>query len=275
MSLAVITTLRRQLGEWTARAANEQFLRRDQEAQLRAALAGPVPRPQAHVAAWMLGTWHLTHGLMRVLDGDAEGFDAARVGQALRRGSLLLRMQQQPPAHRRGGARLPFSRLHGTWTALLGLALHDPGAEPLLELLRGEPEGAFGDDEPLPLFTRALLQLHAGRRPAVTSRLGPWQAVLLQWDGDPRLLAQSLAQLLDRHLAATQSAADEFGDPPCKLYPVEVLAVQAVRTWLGLPMPKVDHPLMFTNLGTMRPTTPWPQHELVRRLEQQLRARPR
>jgi hypothetical protein len=64
-----------------------------------------------------------------------------------------------------------------------------------------------------------------------------------------------------------------FDDPPCRLYPVEVLAVRSVRDLLGLPMPKVDHALMFTNLVTMPPTGPWPADELVARLERELRGR--
>lgn len=275
MSLAVITTLRRQLHEWAERAANQKFLQTDQETQLRESLPDPRRRPQVHVAAWMLGTWHLGRGLHRVLEGEALGFDEARIGQALRRCSLLLRERHQGPMQRRSGAKsLPFSRLHGTWTALLGLALHDPGADPLYELLREEPESTFAEGEHLPLFTRELLALHAGQRPNLTPRLGPYQEALMHWHGEPRLFAQRLADLLDLHLEQTRGAGAAFDDPPCKLYPVEVLAVRAVRDWLGLPMPKVDHPLLFTNLGTMTPTRPWPQHELVQRLERELQRRP-
>jgi hypothetical protein len=275
MSLAAITSLRRQLHEWQGRAANQRFLQHDQEVQLRESLPDPKRRPQVHVAAWMLGTWHLGHGLYSVLEGDSAGFDEARIGQALRRCSLLLRERHQGAAPRRAGgaSRLPFSRLHGAWTALLGLALGDPGAERLYELLRDEPESSFADGEHLPLFVRELLALHAGQRPTLTPRLGPYHETLMHWTGDARVLAQRLAGLLDLHLDAASGPGASFDDPPCKLYPVEVLAVRAVRDWLGLATPKVDHPLMFTNLGTMQPTRPWPQHELVQRLEQELRRR--
>jgi hypothetical protein len=158
--------------------------------------------------------------------------------------------------------------------ALLGLALGDPGADPLYELLRGEPETAFGEDEALPLFVRELLALHAGERPAVTPRLGPYHDVLLLWNGDPRVLAQRLSVLLDLHLKQTHGPGAWFDDPGLRLYPAEVLAVRAVREQLGLPNAKVDHPLMFTNLATMTPKRGWPQHELAGRLERELRARP-
>lgn len=269
-----ILSLRRQLQEWSARPANKKMLAQDQEAQMRESLGDPKRRPQVYLAAWMLGTWKLGVGLGRVLEGDGDGFDEARVGQALRRCSLLLRERHQGPGQRRAGAtKLPFSRLHGAWTALLGLALHDPGADPLYELLRDEPESTFAEGEHMPLFVRELLALHAGQRPTLTPRLGPYHEALMHWHGDGRVFAQRLADLLDLHLEGTQGAGAPFDDIPCKLYPVEALAVRAVRDWLELPTPKIDHPLMHTNLGQMQPTRPWPQDELVRRLEQELQRR--
>lgn len=271
MSQAAITTLRRQMEEWAERAANLRFLHDDQRARLQEALGEPRKRAQAHVAAWMLGTWHLGHGLVRVLGGDGEGFDEARSGQALRRCSLLLRERREPAA-RRGASALPYSHLHGTWTALLGLALGDPRAEELYDQLRSEPENAFTDGEHLPLFTRELLTLRAGERPTVTPRLGPYHEVLMHWHGDARVFATHLASLLDVHLQELGSGG-AFDDPPCRMYPVEVLAVQRVRNELGLPAAKVDHALMFTNLGTMAPPRAWPRDELVARLERELQRR--
>lgn len=274
MSLAAITTLQRQLHEWAERGANRKFLQQDQEAQLRSSLGNPARRPQVHVAAWMLGTWHLGHGMHLVLEGDAAGFDEARIGQSLRRCSLLLRERHQNSQQpRRGGAaRLPFSRLHGAWTALLGLALHDPAADPLYGLLRDEPESSFAEGEYLPLFVRELLTLHAGQRPTLTPRLGPYHATLMHWHADDRVLAGHLSDLLELHLEQVGSGAS-FDDPGCRLYPLEILAVRAVRAWLELPMPKVEHPLMFTNLGTMAPASSWPRHELVQQLERELQRR--
>ncbi|MCU0866655.1 MAG: hypothetical protein MUC36_22960 [Planctomycetes bacterium] len=275
MSQVLITSLRRQWNEWAERPANRKFLQEDQEAQLRAALGDRTKTTQLQVAAWMLGTWWLGHGLVRVLEGDGDGFDEARLGQSLRRCGLLLRARAQNPAPARrggGGQRLPFSRAHGTWTALLGLALDDPGAEPLYDLLRNEPESAFTEAEHLPLFVRELLTVRAGERPTVTPRLGPYQEVFAHWQGDARLLAQRLVDLCDLHLDGVGTGGP-FDDQPCKIYPVEILAFRNVREWLGLPMPKVDHPIMHSNLVTMQAGKGWPQHELVQRLEQELRRR--
>jgi hypothetical protein len=271
MSLTTITTLARALAEWAERPANARFFHQDQDATLVAALDDPRRRPQLHVAAWMLGTWHLGHGFARVMAGDGRGFDEARTGQALRRCSLLLRERHQQPLRRTSAARLPFSQLQGTLTALLGLALHDPGIEPLLELLARQPDAAFAEDAHLALFTRELLVLRAGHRPNATPRLGPWQDVLAHWTGDARLFARSVAERLDAHLQGARTAGSGYDDPPVQIYPFEAIALQNVRTWLGLPTPKIDHPLMFTNLGTMAPQPPWPDDERVRRLERLLR----
>ena len=273
MTQTAITSLQRSLTEWADKPANEQFLRRDQEALLGPALGDPLRAPQVHVAAWMLGTWHLGHGFVQAMAGNVRGFDEARTGQALRRCALLLRQHHQQPLRRTSGSRLPFSPLHGTLTALLGLALHDPGCEPLYELLRRQPDGAFEATDHLPLFTRELLALRAGERPVVTPRLGPYQDVLMHWHGEPRLLAQALADVLDLHLEQTRGAGATFADPPCQVYPLEVIAVQHVRQWLELGNPKVEHAMMFTNVATMQPTGPWPGHDLVQRLERQLRGR--
>lgn len=273
MSTAAITSLRRNLSEWAERAANQKFLNEDQEAQLRASLGDPRRRTQLQVAAWMLGTWHLGHGFVQVMDGNGVGFDEARQGQALRRCSLLLRDRHQQPLRRTSAASLPFSQLHGTLTALLGLCLHDPGAEELYDLLRRQPDNSFGEESCLPLFVRELLIMRAGERPNITPRLGPYQEVLMHWASDQRVFALRLADMLDLHLEQTSGAGATFNDPACQLYPVEMIAVRHVRDWLGLTTPKVDHPLMFTNLVTMVPDAPWPTHELVQRLERELRGR--
>lgn len=272
MNPATLTSLQRQLLEWAQDPANEQFLHRNQAQQLADSLPEPQRRPQVQVAAWLLGTWHLGQGLAQVLGGNSRGFDAARTGQALRRCSLLLRAQHQQPLRRIGKRSLPFSPLQGALCALFGLALHDPGAEPLYELLRQVPDGALAHDEHLPRFVRELLALRAGDRPVVTAHLGPYQHVLLHWRGEGRILAQDLAALLDVHVQEALTKGSVFADPPSQCYPLEVLAVRAVRQWCELPMPKVDHPLMFTNLVTMSPSGAWPRHELVQRLERLLRA---
>jgi hypothetical protein len=272
-SQSAVTTLARSLAEWAERPGNERFLRRDQEQFLADSLRDTHRRPQVRVAAWLLGTWHLGHGFAQVMNGNGRGFDEARIGQALRRCSLLLRQRAQQGNQRTARDALAFSLLQGALTALMGLALDDPAAEDLHDLLRGLPDAAFGAGDELPVFVRELLTLRAGERPVVTPRLGPYADVLLHWDGDQRLLGQKLAAMLDLHVEGTRGAGAPFDDPPSRLYPLDALAVLRVRDALGLPNPKVEHPLMFTNLGQMRPDPGWPRHDVVDQLERELRRR--
>ncbi|MCA8952226.1 MAG: hypothetical protein KDE27_22135 [Planctomycetes bacterium] len=258
--LSKITSLGRSLTEWADRPANAKFLGSDQELVLERAGDGP----QAPVAAWMLGTWRLGHGFARVLRGDGRGFDEARIGQALRRCSLRLR------ARSRRTNELPCSLSQLALTVLLGLALEDPGAEPLHALLASLPDRAFDDRERLALFARELVVLRGGQRSAVPPQLGPYREVLLQWTGSAEILALRLAELLDVHLREVTQPHSDFEDPPCRLYPLEAIAVRNVRAWLELPTPKIDHALMFTNLATMKPQGPWPRDPAVQRLERVL-----
>lgn len=268
-----ITSLQRNLTEWADRSANEQFLQHEQENVLQAAAAGR-PTAQVPIAAWMLGTWHLGRGFCRVLRGDGRGFDEARIGQGLRRCSLLLRSRNRGGATRRRSAKdLPFSLPQAALTVLLGLALEDPNAEPLYELVRALPDRAFGARDQLALFVRELLALRAGKRCTISAQLGPYQDILLHWTGNQHVLSLRLADALDLHLREVSGKAATFEDPPSRLYPLEIIAVQKVRTWLELETPKIEHALMFTNLGYMKPTGPWPSDPNVARLEREL-ARP-
>lgn len=274
MSLTAITTLRRNLTEWADRPANRQFLHDAPLAQLEQSLGDPARQSQVHVAAWMLGSWHLGQGFVRVLGGDGGGFDEACIGQAMRRGSLLLRGRHQVSSLRRGRIdRLPFSLAHATWTSLLALALEDPDAEELHDLLRELPDGAFREHDHLPRFARDLLALRHGDRTNPGSHLGPYEGVLQHWNSEPRLLGQQLAEVLDLHIAGAQRRGSDFDDPAMQLFPAEALAVLRVRDWLELPPVKVDHPLMHTNLVTMAKSARWPEHTITSALARALRAR--
>ena len=263
-----ITSIARGLTEWAERPANARFLGEEQQAVLEAHGDGP----QAPVAAWMLGTWRLGHGFARVLRGEVRGFDEARVGQALRRCSLLLRDRTRQ-RDRRQASDLPFSVPQLAMTALLGLALDDPGGEAVYDALAALPDRAFQGHDELALFARELVRLRSGQRGTIPPQLGEYRDVLLHWQGDDHVLALRLAAMLDRHLRGVDRKGSLFEDPSSRLYPVEAIAVQHVRNWLELATPKIDHALMFTNLATMRPKEEWPEDPLVRRLERRTRRR--
>jgi hypothetical protein len=271
MPRANVTTLTRFLLDWADKPANVKQLHEGQIEQIEAALPDPRRTTQLHVASWMLGTFKCGRGQAGVLRGEAQAFDELRTGIGLMRCALLLRERQRAHDHR--GRGLPnFLPLHGAHGIALCLAFDDPRAEQLYAAFRALPDAFFGEGD-WPLFVRELLALRAGERPAVTQQLGPWHEVLMHWQGDPALLARRLADLLDLHLDATSGPEGTFEAPPVRLLPVEVLAVAKVRAGLGLVMPRVDHPLMFTNLVTMQPRGPWPEDPLLARIERALRRR--
>jgi len=265
VSAATVPNLTRRLLEWASRPANERTLQTEQLPQIEAGLRDPRRLTQLHIAAWLLGTWHLGHGAASVMQGEGEGFDEMRLGAGLQRSSLLLRNRQDS---RRGQGTPSFAPLHAANAIIFGLALGDPEGEELYALYSALPDGFFGDAA-YPLFVRELLKLRAGERPIVTPRLGPWREALMHWQSEPDLFARRLKDVLDVHLDKTspqRPVPNEFEDPPSFLYPGEVLAMLAVRTTLGLHCPKVEHPLMFTNLATMTMPPRWPAGALLQRM---------
>jgi hypothetical protein len=274
---ANVTTLQRRLQEWTQGPAHERNYRRGPLQTIDGALApaggrAPVAAIQLSIAAWLLGTWQLAAGEARVLDGDGHGWDDACLGAGLLRTALWLRCER--PAARRDTRAPDLPVLQTANWACAALALGDPHAEELLATFAALPDASFRAGDAFPLFVRELLRLRAGERATVTPRLDVYADVLQAWTGDEGHFARRLANVLDHHLERTHGAPGqrtEFDEPGFWLYPAEVLAVRAVRADLGLPWPKVEHPLMFTNLATTAPVGVWPADELQRRLDRALR----
>jgi hypothetical protein len=96
---------------------------------------------------------------------------------------------------------------------------------------------------------------------------------MLHWKGDERLLGRAMSDLLDWHLKEARGAGKNYEDPACRLYPVEIIAIQNVREWTELTMPRVDHPLMHSNLATTKPSLSWPSHEFATALERNTHSR--
>jgi hypothetical protein len=268
---ANVTILQRSLTEWAARPGNRRMLHDEQREVLSAGLENPQRSAQVPVAAWLLGTWHLTQGEVRVLDGDAAGWDEARIGLGMLRSSLLLRARRhrQRPGH--APDEQPFPLLQAAHTVALGMALDDPLGGELAAVFAGLPDRVLGAGDAWPAFVRALADLRAGARPTVTQRLGHYLEVLTLWDGDPQPFARALQRVLDHHLEQTGGAGGsaDFREPWVALFPLEVLAVQRTRTLLGLRTPKVEHPMMFTHFVTMVPSAGWPADALLQKLERE------
>lgn len=272
MAASTVAILTRALAEWVARPGNQKFLHDEQLPVIEQALADPGRQAQLPVAAWFLGTFQLTRGQARVLDGEAFGWEDVRIGLSLLRCSLLLRnaRHRQQPGNTE---TVPFQLLPAANTVALGIALGDRDGEELFAMFAQLPDRVFDAEAAWPLFVRELARLHAGERLTVTPRLGDYREVLLLWNGDVAPLTRALQALLDVHLEQSKGKGAWFADPWVAAMPLEVLAVLAVRRELSLPVQKVEHSLMFTNLVTMTPPAKWPQSPLVDRIMRLLRSR--
>lgn len=271
MTRTNVTSLQRRLTEWTQHPAQERNYQRGPLQMIDQALADPRRTTQLSIAAWLLGTWHLACGETAILNGDAAGWDEARLGCSFQRSALRLRCRPRGRSRRDDASDLPV--LQAANSICVSLALGDPDAEELFAAFAALPDGAFDEATPYPLFVRELLALRAGQRPTVTPRLGPYSDVFLLWEGDLAVLARRLPDLLDLHLDQTRGSPGvpaPFDEPSVWLYPAEMLAIRAVRRELELPWPKVEHPLLFTNLVTMPVAGAWPTDSLLQRIEARL-----
>lgn len=265
MALADVTSLQRRLREWSLQPSNERNYLRGPQQMVASALDDPRRVTQLSVSGYLLGTWHLGCGQLAVLEGDMTGWDRVRLGVAFQRTSLWLRCSRRTQSRRGEGADLPV--LQTANCAVLALALDDPECEELLAAFAGLPDDRFGEDDAYPLFVRELLALRDHRRPVVTPKLDIYGDVLQLWTSDDHTLSRRLLALCERHLTRTRGAPGkpaEFDEPGMLLFPAEILAVAAVRKSLDLRMPKVEHPLMFTNLALTAPSGPWPTDPLLK-----------
>jgi len=267
MAITDVTSLQRRLREWTLQPSTERNFLRGPQQMVESALGDPRRTTQLSISGYLLGTWHLGCGQLAVLQGDMNGWDRVRLGVAFQRTALWLRCQRRAQSRRGEAADLPV--LQTANCAVLALAFDDPECEELLAAFAELPDDRFGEADAYPLFVRELLALRDHRRPVVTPKLDIYGDVIQLWKSDDHTLSRRLLALCEHHLTRTRSAPGkpaEFDEPGMMLFPAEILAIRAVRKSLDLPMPKVEHALMHTNLVTTAPEGDWPADPLLQRM---------
>ena len=260
-----VAKLTRFLLEWAADPNRRAVVRDANLSVLTTALRDPAGTPRVITRSQGYGTWLCGSGQARVLSGDTGGWAEFRSGVALMRAGLMLAFhvfkRAKPP-----GRTEPCAPLAAAHAVALCFAFRDPRAEELGTLhCCGWPAGCRVGD--YPAFMQALAAMAMGSES--TARPGsPYADVLANWNS-PDLTA-TLVAALDYHLLRTSSRGDdlaEFEDIPVLAFPAEVFAVLAVRRDLGLPEPKLDHPLLATPLGRGWldgvPATPLPDDPLL------------
>ena len=110
--------------------------------------------------------------------------------------------------------------------------------------------------------------------PRLVSRdLGVYSGVIRFWD-DPVQLTSVMIDLCNYHCKKmwdyTGISMPEFFNAPFALVPFEILAIYKLRDRLGLPTPRIDHPLMNSPLVQFYPTKFEGKDAVLTRLQEQI-----
>ncbi len=160
---------------------------------------------------------------------------------------------------RRGQKREAFTHVANLANqAALGLALCPDEAFWMLDVMeRGlsedEPDVWWGGDDYYSAYLVRLYRMLQGRDdgPVVPPDADPWEtpypAVFEHWNDEAKL-AETIHQMCEYHLYwnydETEDHDSEFDDHFAGVNPVEIHALEYVRTQLGLSTPRVEHELL-------------------------------
>ena len=219
--------------------------------------------------------------------------DSLRTGhrsdEKLRLGSIYSLRSQQFLLARQDEDFLRTSRTHGfvddatnILAAALSLGWNAVGVRFGEWLLWGAVKGYFTDTRAIfrncfPWFCLRLFadwqDIQVEQWPEHPFPAPEYDAVLAHWhDPDPSKLGEILLAVCDRHTHECfkwSDKPDKHGDFVNDVYwgwPIEVHMVFRIREDRGLPIPRVDHPLMQTALGAYLPPVPIPSDELLDRI---------
>jgi hypothetical protein len=218
-------------------------------------------------------------------DGEAasSGFTAAYLANMLElnRGARWRSNPQDLPSL---DIQMPFCALG----FVLGLRER---AEPLARAnIAAVRKGWFNEDweRPISAFILRLLADYFSQEPLVVrgdpKRLpkgqiaaDPWMKKLFEvWrDPDPAVVARRLIAACDIHtdqcIGGMAGMTREFGNLWWTRTPIAALLVLKLRETLGLPNPRIDHPLMATLLGRLPEAPPVQPEEMLRAVEARMR----
>ncbi|TKD03380.1 hypothetical protein [Polyangium fumosum] len=216
------------------------------------------PRAAAVAAGILrqLGNWYAQHGMFDVLNGRVESW--AHLDRVLQYNWWDTRIDP-------GGTHV----LDAAHTLAHALVFGEERMAAWLaaRMIRSIDDKAFGswDLSPFAVFMLELWHRYAGTpRPELDrqgiARIGVYRSVLDTWN-DGQGFVTALLNACDYHLdeAVYSDANKEFLTSPYDLFPVDILAIAAVRAKQGLPMPELDHPLMQTPLAKLPPNNTRPR----------------
>lgn len=217
-----------------------------------------------------LGHYYARVGTTKVVEGDQSGWDSIRLSIAYYFWTIKIR------GHAAFNTLFlsPVQRLLGLQSELPEIAClccylmatdRTPELQFLIDLLvkaieRPElVDREFWDERYFEPFVLELFRKQTGVTvPEIDqAKLGPYSAVLENWDDADRL-EPALFNICDYHC---RNMEDDFGDwkpefdrSPFDLLPIEIFAIFNVRKKMGLTNPQISHPLMQTPLASMPPS---------------------
>jgi hypothetical protein len=266
------------LQEWLANPSIRQRFLLDPLMRAEVKLSGTDVQSARGAAGTLeeLWEWYSGDGTCIILAGNVTGWTELR--QALECGYWFIRIFVRAfdlgdPANRSSSVRDNHAGLvlaHSLATCEWEMAEWVSN-----RMIRIPEDGAVGKLAVTP-FEPAMVRLHElayGRDASAWSSkfdLGAYSKLFASWESEAAF-ASALVDVCDFHLASVNVPEwyGAFERGGYRVFPVEILAIAAVRERLGLPMPKVKHSLLATPLATPPPATPCgpaPQDELVQRI---------
>lgn len=222
----------------------------------------------ASMALSGLGNYYGARGELRVVDGQASGWDD--VGRALNYAYWSARIGFHITANtqflRSGGPRglsaddlTPISNLLCAALVAQSETVHKTLDDAVWLLAQDQPENysvfvAPRSFEPF-VFWLAKSMKDGTLENVGADVPGVYGGIVAAWDDAPRL-AEALREACDYHCThmsyskkkAKASWDLEFDGAPFDLIPFDIMAVRAVRKRLGLPTPSIEHPLLSSPL---------------------------
>lgn len=250
-------SLRSEMKKWVESPSNEKNMRDSARQRIEdhfAKLPDPRAAGQVSVGLLKLGQWEGCVGALAVLDGRPAGWSSLSRcldWRLLEIGLLRLlyledsRKRKQPRAH-------PVKAALGACHAM-ALGRLDCSRWCVDQLASGHEDGSIGPwgNSPFESFPLNLYALFSELRSIPT--FGVFAEVISAWD-DPTRLKSAIEAVCDYHVHHIGDPNDsepivEFESWPYPVFPVEVLAVERVRTIHDFDFPTVDHPIMRSPLA--------------------------
>jgi hypothetical protein len=260
--LIKIAKLKQELIEWTRDPINKSILYDEPRRKLEDGIGNSSTTiGQFSAQLRWLATWYANIGTVEVISGFESGW--SNIGRAANCKQWQIRASrasylQKSPAERENWTADTLNNV--CLNLALLITLGDEASAALIgdTLQSGIADGCWGTEmEAQPFEAFIILLFSRWHAPdsfqTLKSKLpiiGVYDGVFQHWNDDN--LTQVISRICDYHVDQARDLSDdespEFHSHPYAIFPVEVLALQRIRTWLGTSTPMIQHPLLDAKL---------------------------